>query len=114
MAHHYTVQTVISAGFCLSENTFSLCSAPSSFYVPFPSLNLPKIFMTCNGFSILLQYYMHARHLALSRTFPVKFEMEPSAPPTVKSAFGDEFILITLQGERKSVREKRVSKLGFN
>lgn len=57
---------------------------------------------------------MHARHLALSRTFPVKFEMEPSAPPTVKSAFGDEFILITLQGERKSVREKRVSKLGFN
>ncbi|NXP36641.1 GYS2 protein, partial [Leiothrix lutea] len=27
------------------------------------------------------RYYMHARHLALSRTFPVKFEMEPSAPP---------------------------------
>ncbi|XP_062426607.1 glycogen [starch] synthase, liver isoform X2 [Rhea pennata] len=27
------------------------------------------------------RYYMHARHLALSRTFPDKFEMEPSAPP---------------------------------
>ncbi|XP_009075706.1 PREDICTED: glycogen [starch] synthase, liver isoform X2 [Acanthisitta chloris] len=27
------------------------------------------------------RYYMHARHLALSRTFPEKFEMEPSAPP---------------------------------
>ncbi|NXB22423.1 GYS2 protein, partial [Rhagologus leucostigma] len=27
------------------------------------------------------RYYMHARHLALSRTFPAKFEMEPSAPP---------------------------------
>ncbi|XP_010573729.1 PREDICTED: glycogen [starch] synthase, liver isoform X2 [Haliaeetus leucocephalus] len=26
------------------------------------------------------RYYMHARHLALSRTFPDKFEMEPSAP----------------------------------
>lgn len=80
-------------------------------------LNLPKISMICNGFSVLLQYYMHARHLALSRTFPDKFEMEPSAPPKVKSAFGDEFIFIltTLQRERgKSVREKRVSKFGFN
>ncbi|KAL7982195.1 hypothetical protein Chor_009793 [Crotalus horridus] len=28
-----------------------------------------------------IQYYMHARHLALSRTFPEKFEMEPNAPP---------------------------------
>ncbi|XP_008163989.1 glycogen [starch] synthase, liver [Chrysemys picta bellii] len=27
------------------------------------------------------RYYMHARHLALSRTFPDKFEMEPNAPP---------------------------------
>uniref|UniRef100_A0A672UQW0 Glycogen [starch] synthase n=1 Tax=Strigops habroptila TaxID=2489341 RepID=A0A672UQW0_STRHB len=27
------------------------------------------------------RYYMHARHLALSRTFPDKFEMEPCAPP---------------------------------
>ncbi|KAK9400177.1 glycogen [Crotalus adamanteus] len=27
------------------------------------------------------RYYMHARHLALSRTFPEKFEMEPNAPP---------------------------------
>uniref|UniRef100_A0A8C3TWD5 Glycogen [starch] synthase n=1 Tax=Catharus ustulatus TaxID=91951 RepID=A0A8C3TWD5_CATUS len=27
------------------------------------------------------RYYMHARHLALSRTFPDKFEMERSAPP---------------------------------
>ncbi|XP_059582580.1 glycogen [starch] synthase, liver isoform X3 [Alligator mississippiensis] len=27
------------------------------------------------------RYYMHARHLALSRAFPEKFEMEPSAPP---------------------------------
>uniref|UniRef100_A0A8U7MED2 Glycogen [starch] synthase n=1 Tax=Corvus moneduloides TaxID=1196302 RepID=A0A8U7MED2_CORMO len=27
------------------------------------------------------RYYMHARHLALSRAFPDKFEMEPSAPP---------------------------------
>ncbi|XP_019327540.1 PREDICTED: glycogen [starch] synthase, liver isoform X2 [Aptenodytes forsteri] len=27
------------------------------------------------------RYYIHARHLALSRTFPDKFEMEPSAPP---------------------------------
>lgn len=51
----------------------------------------------------MLQYYMHARHLALSRTFPDKFEMEPSAPPKVKSAFGDEFIYIlgTLQRERE-------------
>lgn len=32
----------------------------------------------------MLQYYMHARHLALSRTFPDKFEMEPSAPLKVK------------------------------
>ncbi|NXS74959.1 GYS2 protein, partial [Pandion haliaetus] len=30
------------------------------------------------------RYYMHARHLALSRTFPDKFEMEPSAPLKVK------------------------------
>ncbi|XP_053892850.1 glycogen [starch] synthase, liver [Malaclemys terrapin pileata] len=27
------------------------------------------------------RYYMHARHLALSRTFPDKFELEPNAPP---------------------------------
>ncbi|XP_074839822.1 glycogen [starch] synthase, liver [Carettochelys insculpta] len=27
------------------------------------------------------RYYMHARHLALSRAFPDKFEMEPNAPP---------------------------------
>ncbi|XP_067415347.1 glycogen [starch] synthase, liver isoform X2 [Emydura macquarii macquarii] len=27
------------------------------------------------------RYYMHARHLALSRAFPDKFVMEPSAPP---------------------------------
>ncbi|XP_063164719.1 glycogen [starch] synthase, liver [Candoia aspera] len=27
------------------------------------------------------RYYMHARHLALSRTFPEQFEMEPNAPP---------------------------------
>ncbi|XP_010166569.1 glycogen [starch] synthase, liver, partial [Antrostomus carolinensis] len=27
------------------------------------------------------RYYVHARQLALSRTFPDKFEMEPSAPP---------------------------------
>uniref|UniRef100_A0A8C3M2G9 Glycogen [starch] synthase n=1 Tax=Chrysolophus pictus TaxID=9089 RepID=A0A8C3M2G9_CHRPC len=40
------------------------------------------------------RYYMHARHLALSRTFPDKFEMEPCAPPKVKSAFRDEFICI--------------------
>lgn len=66
-----------------------------------PCLNLPKISMTCNGFSVLLQYYMHARHLALSRTFPDKFEMELSAPPKVKSAFGDEFILTALQRERE-------------
>ncbi|XP_034298026.1 glycogen [starch] synthase, liver [Pantherophis guttatus] len=30
------------------------------------------------------RYYMHARHLALSRTFPEKFEMEPNAPPTTE------------------------------
>lgn len=83
------------------------------FFSP-PGFNLPKISMTCNGFSVLLQYYMHARHLALSRTFPVKFEMEPSAPPKVKSAFRDEFILTALQGERKSARKKRVGKFGFN
>jgi len=54
----------------------------------------------------MLQYYMHARHLALSRTFPDKFEMEPSAPPKVKSSFGDEFICIlaALQREREKVR----------
>lgn len=72
----------------------------------------------------MLQYYMHARHLALSRTFPDKFEMEPSAPPKVKSAFGDEFICIlaTLQraggGKRerkkKRERERKVSKFCFN
>ncbi|XP_053575102.1 glycogen [starch] synthase, liver [Bombina bombina] len=27
------------------------------------------------------RFYMHARHLALCRTFPDKFEMEPNAPP---------------------------------
>ncbi|XP_072000872.1 glycogen [starch] synthase, liver-like [Engystomops pustulosus] len=27
------------------------------------------------------RFYMHGRHLALSRMFPDKFEMEPSAPP---------------------------------
>ncbi|XP_015281009.1 PREDICTED: glycogen [starch] synthase, liver-like, partial [Gekko japonicus] len=27
------------------------------------------------------RYYMHARHLALSRAFPEKFELEPNAPP---------------------------------
>uniref|UniRef100_A0A8D2KXS6 Glycogen [starch] synthase n=1 Tax=Varanus komodoensis TaxID=61221 RepID=A0A8D2KXS6_VARKO len=27
------------------------------------------------------RFYMHARHLALSRTFPEKFEVEPNAPP---------------------------------
>ncbi|KAM5172375.1 glycogen [starch] synthase, liver isoform 2-T2 [Mantella aurantiaca] len=30
------------------------------------------------------RFYMHARHLALCRMFPDKFEMEPSAPPKVK------------------------------
>lgn len=74
----------------------------------------------------MLQYYMHARHLALSRTFPDKFEMEPCAPPKVKPAFRDEFICIlaplTKRKECDSVcvrvcvteREKRVSKICFN
>lgn len=79
-------------------------------------------FLTCKAFSFMLQYYIHARHLALSRTFPDKFEMEPSAPPKVKSAFGDEFICIlaTLQREKECVcmwqkeREKGVSKFYFS
>ena len=52
----------------------------------------------------MLQYYMHARHLALSRTFPDKFEMEPSAPLKVKSAFGDEFVCILALRERERER----------
>lgn len=115
VAHYFTamcsLQAAILVGFSLAESMFSLCSSPSfrrcSFYVPFSSsLNLHKTSLTCKGFfSFMLQYYMHARHLALSRTFPDKFEMEPSAPPKVKSAFGEEFICIlaTLQREGESV-----------
>lgn len=67
---------------CLLEDAHFMFLSP-------PCLNPSNISGTCNGFSVLLQYYMHARHLALSRTFPDKFEMERSAPPKVKSAVGD-------------------------
>ncbi|XP_023410517.1 glycogen [starch] synthase, liver isoform X2 [Loxodonta africana] len=32
----------------------------------------------------LVRYYQHARHLTLSRAFPDKFHMEPTAPPTTE------------------------------
>lgn len=80
---------------------------PQFMFLFLPCLNLPKISLTCNDFSVLLQYYMHARHLALSRTFPVKFEMEPSAPPKVRSDFGDELVLTALQWERGRVWGRR-------
>lgn len=85
----------------------------------FFSLSLPKASLTSKDFSFTLQYYMHARHLALSRTFPDKFEMEPCAPPKVKSAFRDEFICVFsyFTERRKGIcvcERKRVSKVLLN
>lgn len=109
----------------LDSFVFSLCSWSSlrrySFFVLFFffSLSLPKASLTSKDFSFTLQYYMHARHLALSRTFPDKFEMEPCAPPKVKSAFRDEFICVFsyFTERRKGIcvcERKRVSKVLLN
>lgn len=57
---------------------------------------------------------MHARHLALSRTFPDKFEMEPSAPPKVKSAFRDKLLCILATLERVGVCQKERELATFN
>lgn len=97
----------------LWEDTHSL------FFFFFFSLSLPKASLTSKDFSFTLQYYMHARHLALSRTFPDKFEMEPCAPPKVKSAFRDELICVFsyFTERRKGIcvcERKRVSKVLLN
>uniref|UniRef100_A0A4W5NR34 Glycogen [starch] synthase n=1 Tax=Hucho hucho TaxID=62062 RepID=A0A4W5NR34_9TELE len=39
---------------------------------------------------LCLQFYMHARSLALSRAFPDKFKMEPLAPPQVRGESEDD------------------------
>lgn len=58
-------------------------------------------------FWLIWQFYIHARHLALSRAFPDKFKMDPMAPLKVRNPLqGILIIVVHTTLSRVSVEEK--------
>lgn len=58
-------------------------------------------------FWLVWQFYIHARHLALSRAFPDKFKMDPMAPLKVRNPLQGILIIVVHKTLcRVSVEEK--------